>query len=143
MKKYILLFTLLYSTISFADLYLKAEINTHHNDKGVGAGYRFNDTYRADLMYNLSSFKSNNNYIAYEEIIDDYSTTGTKRTKYKTDIKYILFNNYLNIINKENYSIFVSGSIGYAKIRENITELLSGIMINGQIISIPLEVEKH
>jgi opacity protein-like surface antigen len=112
-------------------------------DGGIGAGYYINNKYRLSLQYNMTHIKQNVKYRDFEEVLDESTTTGVKKIEYKTDIDYVLLNNYLNIVDKENYSLFVSGGIGYATINEKINALFSGNIINGETINIPLAAEQY
>lgn len=147
MKKYILLLITFYTTNCFAsNFYLKTEINMNKGstlDGGIGAGYYINNKYRLSLQYNMTHIKQNVKYRDFEEVLDESTTTGVKKIEYKTDIDYVLLNNYLNIVDKENYSLFVSGGIGYATINEKINALFSGNIINGETINIPLAAEQY
>ena len=144
--KYILsLLIIFYSTISLG-FYIRLEAGSsiarkYSMDKSVAAGYYFGNTYRADLMFGGVSLNSTN-YISHNESVDDSTTMGAKRIKYNTDIKYFLFNNYFNVIKREDYNVFLVGGIGYARIKEKVHALFSGIIMNGEVITVPLSVDK-
>lgn len=156
MKTFLLSLLFLYPSLTYAEknLYLKLSVagnnviffKQHSNispEINVGAGYYFNDYYRVDLIAGHSSFKSDSKYIAYEEIIEENNKSGTKAINYKTQVQYFMLNHYINIIRKDNFQIYVNGGIGLGKIKESAIHCFSGLLINGNIITIPLIVEHY
>jgi opacity protein-like surface antigen len=150
--KYILLIAVFCSAASYAESYIKVDIShagfshTKHSDncldKSLSIGHYFNSNYRADLMLGEVSPCLHDNYIAHNEAIEDSTSIGTKRIKYSTNIRYFLFNNYLNIIKREDYNIFIVGGLGYARIKERVNALFSGMIMNGEVVTVPLTVDK-
>lgn len=128
--------------MSYAESYLKLETDHNISDKAIAIGHYFHDRYRADLSIGEVISHQRDKYGSHTETIDDSTYMGTKRIMYNTGIRYFLFNNYFNLIKKEDYSVFISGGIGYARIKERVSALFSGIITNGDVITIPLTVDK-
>lgn len=158
MKK-ILLPLLLYPSVVYAekinkDFYLKLNVagnnviffkeHSHISPEiSAGAGYYFNDFYRADIVAGHSSFSSDDKHMAYEETLESSSVSGTKKISYKAQSQYLLLTNYINIIRNDNFQIYVSGGVGLGKIKERANHFFSGLLINGDIVSVPLNTDHY
>lgn len=113
-------------------------------DVAAGVGYYLSEKYRVDLVAGKSVFRFDPQYIASNELTSDGSIlSGTKRSYTKSHARYILFNNYIDIVTRPDFTIFANAGIGFAKIREKRSKLFSGMLIDGEIITIPLAVEKY
>lgn len=110
---------------------------------GVGIGYYLDNFCRIDIVGTTSIFSFDDTYKEYNESVDDSITSGTKNMKYKSQIQYLMLTNYLNIINNDKFQIYVNGGLGIGKIKEKVTQLFSGILINGDISTIPLTTEYY
>jgi len=159
MKKFLLILLLLYSAISYAEksdskFYLKLNIAANKvtsfkqysnisPEINVGVGYYLDDFCRIDIAGGTSIFSFDDKYMTYNEVVAESTTSGTKSVNYKTQTQYLMLNNYLNIIGNDNFKIFVSGGIGVGKIKERSTHFFSGLLINGDIITIPLTAEHY
>lgn len=156
MKKFLLSLLFLYPSITYAEknFYLKLGIagnnviffKQHSNispEINAGAGYYVNDFYRIDLIAGHSGFTSDDKYLAHEELTDETNTSGTKIINYKTQVQYLMLTNYVNIIRNDNFQIYASCGIGLGKIKESATHFFSGLLINGNIITIPLTTEHY
>ena len=125
-------------------LYLKLSIdNTKQYLPAIGIGYYFNDFYRIDLQAGKAVYFSSERYKLYDETVNDSSISGTKRISYKTQSTYFILSHYLNIADNAHFKVFINGGLGLGQIREKTTHLFSGMIINGDIITIPLSVDHY
>lgn len=159
MKKFLLILLLLYSAISYAEksdnkFYLKLNIAANKvtsfkqyshisPEINAGFGYYLDDFCRIDIVGGNSIFSFDDKYMTYNEVVGESATSGTKSVNYKAQTQYLMLNNYLNIISNDKFQIYVSGGVGIGKIKEKITHFFSGLLINGDIISIPLTTEHY
>lgn len=159
MKKFLCTLLLLSPNITYAEntyknLYLKVNLATNHviflkqysrilPDLSAGIGYYFNDIYRIDLVAGHAQFSSDSKYIPHEETDGSLNSFGTKHISYKTQTQYLMLNNYVNIISRDSFQCYVSGGIGLNKIKEQATHLYSGVLVNGNIISVPLSTDHY
>lgn len=155
MKNILFVFLLFYPFVSYSkNFYLNVNIagnkvssfKQYSNvspEINIGIGYYFNDYYRVSILNGYSNFNFDNKYIPYEEVVDTSATVGTKCINHKTQVKYIMLNNYVNLIRKDNFELYISAGIGIDKIKEQSTYLFSGLLINGDIVSVPLTTAHH
>jgi opacity protein-like surface antigen len=105
---------------------------------GIGLGYYINNLHRIDITIENLDFNFHNVFLAYDKITDDTVISGSRNILCRAYGKSILFNNYYNIINKNDFKIFIGMGIGISKLKEKITNLFSGNMINGGLTTLPL-----
>lgn len=85
--------------------------NTHVY--GVGAGFRFNDMFRADINYQHMELKSDKNSLAF--------------SKSSTDA--IFLNGYFNLTDFEQMTPYLTGGVGYAMNNSKNVRRTQGIVV--------------
>lgn len=155
MKNFLYILLLLWPVNAYAsNFYIKINIATNkitslnqyaNMSPGInaGLGYYINDYYRIDVTGGNSRFNFEDKYIPHEAITDTSMVSGTKCIHYKAETKYVMLNNYINVLRRDTFQIYVSGGIGLGKIKEKTTHFFSGILINGEVISIPLSTNHY
>lgn len=109
---------------------------------GVGGGYYISDTVRVDLIFEhlLFYFPSESSSFDYTE--NNILNVGTRTVKRKVFANALMFNSYVDIINRDYYDIFIGIGVGAIQIKEKVYYLLSGNSINGnQNYTYPLMTE--
>jgi len=110
---------------------------------GIGVGYYTNDSTRTDITidYLAANFINEANNFSYNDGANNIlGAIDVKRNAY---IYSILLNSYLDVFQRDHYSIFVGAGIGVARIREKTSFLSSGNLVgeNG-VFNFPLNVDK-
>lgn len=109
---------------------------------GLGFGYYINDFYRMDITADPLIFHFHNEFTNYEYALSDANVVGAKTIKRKAYGRSIMFNNYIDVISKDSYKVFIGGGIGIVRFKEKVTYLTAGnYFINEQIYTFPLIIE--
>lgn len=109
---------------------------------GIGFGYYVNNIHRMDIMADPLTFHFHNEFTNYEDVLPDTNIVGAKTIKRKAYGRSLMFNNYIDIINKDNYKVFIGGGIGVVRFKEKVTYLTAGnCFIGEQIYTFPLIID--
>lgn len=109
---------------------------------GAGAGYYINDTTRVDLIFEHLQFYFPKESSSFNYIENNTLNVGTKSVKRKVFGNSLIVNGYVDIINKDSYTIFVGMGAGVIQIKEKIYYSLAGNSIRGNhIYTYPLITE--
>ncbi len=110
---------------------------------GTGIGYYWTPNLRSELYSErviLDFAKSKGNF-SYTE--NNIYTAGVKSGASTVVGATWMINNYVNIINKDLFSVLVGSGIGLSRIKERVTYFYSGYFIeNGELIAFPSIVDK-
>jgi opacity protein-like surface antigen len=111
---------------------------------GLGVGYHINDNYRVDLIFEHLKFNFNNQSASFESDIDDTLTAGTKAIKRTASGKSLMFNGFVDFIERDSFKFFVGAGVGAVQIKEKISHGLSGTSISSTgSYTFPLITENH
>lgn len=160
MIKALIFLLILFPSISFAkdnNFYLKLNVaaSKMHSIKefnqkskisplcGMAFGYSINNIYRAEIMVDALNSHFYDEFTNYEDVVSANNIiVGAKTIKLKSSHRSIMFNNYINIITKDNYKIFVGAGIGVVRLKDKVTYLTSGnYFIDDKIYTFPLIVD--
>lgn len=130
---------------------IEQDIDFHLNQEsklsplmGIGMGYYFNDYIRVDLIFEHLDFNFNEQTSNFNYTENDTFTIGTKSIRRKARGNSLMFNSYIDLINREAFKIFIGAGVGRVQIKERVSNLISGnATANDQIYDIPLIVETH
>jgi opacity protein-like surface antigen len=113
---------------------------------GIGGGYHFDNNFRMDLIAESYTFNFNNSLSEFHTFSEDEGTfTGTKIIKRKGIGSSLMLNGYANILTNETYQLFVGAGVGMVRLKERMSSLISGNLLNneGQLFAFPLVIENH
>lgn len=109
---------------------------------GFGIGYYATNNIRADLSfgYYFPHFQTDTENFAMHNTANGNRVKGGVVIKRQAFIQLLMLHGYVDILERENYKIFIGGGIGVAAIKEKINLLMSGNIIKptGQIFTFPL-----
>ena len=111
---------------------------------GIGTGYHFNDNLRMDLTFESYIFNFNDSVNDLNVPLSNGYFTGAKITKRKATGNSLMLNGYVNLLNRNTYQIFAGAGIGASRLKEKVSHLVSGTLIDdGHIDAYPASVENY
>lgn len=108
---------------------------------GMGVGYYINDYARVDLIFERLNFNFNEETSSFNYTENNASITGSKSISRKVHGNSLMFNSYIDLLNRRTFKIFIGSGIGVVKIKEKVSHLTSGNITNGHTLSFPLFTE--
>lgn len=106
---------------------------------GVGVGYHINDYSRVDLMLEHMNLYFPNDANSFNYTENGILNIGTKSVKRKAYANSLMLNGYIDVLSRDNYTLFVGAGAGAIQIKEKIRHSLSGNSIQGnQSYTFPL-----
>ncbi len=126
---------------------IESDINFILNQKanlsptlGIGIGYYINSFFRVDLILektNINFATKSGAFNFSDNGIFHYGTRSIKRT---ATIQSIMFNGYIDILNKSSFKVFLGSGIGIGSSRikeKSFDRFDNNIVVNGNIINLP------
>lgn len=109
---------------------------------GMGIGYYINDYTRVDFIFEHLNFNFKEETSSFNYTENNTSTTGAKSIRRKAHGNSLMFNSYIDLLNRGAFKIFVGAGVGAVQIKEKVCNLISGnATTNDQIYTFPLITE--
>ncbi len=109
---------------------------------GFGIGYYVTNNIRTDLSYNyyLPYFETDTENFSISGNSNGTQIRGGVAIQRRAFIHSLMLHGYIDILERQNYKIFIGSGVGIASIKEKINLLMSGNIIKptGQIFTFPL-----
>jgi opacity protein-like surface antigen len=93
---------------------------------GLGVGYFINDGIRTDLMYEQSKIMFNKESVCVTFADNNITCKGMAYIKRGTDVKSLMLNGYVDILDRDAFKFFVGGGVGIARIKETVNRSIIG-----------------
>ena len=113
---------------------------------GFGLGYYINSSSRIELVYEHTNIHFATKSGAFRFSENDITQFGIRTIKRRADIRSVMLNGYMNIIEKPIFKVFagLGLGIGSTKIKEKAFDRFdSNISVNGNIITLPTLSSSH
>lgn len=91
-----------------------------------GVGYYINDSIRADFMLEQSKILFYKESACFSFTEDDVTCKGVAYIKRNTEVKTVMLNGYVDILDRDAFKFFTGAGVGIARIKEGVNRSAIG-----------------